>query len=130
MSDEVNFVQDGINRFGDAYRSVDEGVKHLQSRLEAGRKTVEREIDTRRKLFEEQTRDQIEQIQSHAVVQRVLSIKSDTTRQLETSIQSLLDLFDIASKSDIQRVDKKLKQLNRKLRDLEQAKTTNGATAA
>ncbi|MCH2169259.1 hypothetical protein MK489_00630 [Myxococcota bacterium] len=130
MSEQVDFVQDGINRFNDAYRSVDEGVKHLQQRLEAGRKTVEREIDTRRKLFEEQTRGQIEQIQGHAVVQRVLSIKSDTTRQIETSIQSLLDLFDIASKSDIQRVDKKLKQLNRKLRDLEQAKTTNGATAA
>ena len=46
MSEQVSFVQEGVDRVGDAYRSFDEGYQRLQKDLRGRLKTFEKQINT------------------------------------------------------------------------------------
>ncbi len=140
MSEQVGFVQEGVDRIEEAYRSIDKRVQRLQKDLQArrksiekqvtsGRKSVERQIKVRRSTIEKNTRKQVKELRKNTLVKRALGLREDTTKQIEDGVGTVLGFFNIATKNDLSRIDRKLGTINRKLKGLEGKKRANGTAA-
>jgi hypothetical protein len=117
------FVEDGIERFQSAVRSVESEVQKVQKRFEKRRRDLERRAQKRVK----QLRSDIRQ---SPLVKRAESLREDTSRQLESGVDNVLAAFQIASKSDVKKLDRKLNQINRKLKELEKPRSRSSQQAA
>jgi len=124
----TNLVQDGFQRVRTAAETLDRGFQRLQKRFDSQRKTLEKQLGSRRKALTKRTQAQVEQIvalvRDNALIQRAESLREDATRQLETRVGTLLGALSIASKGDLEKIDRKLSQISRKLRDLEKHDAT------
>lgn len=133
MPEQVNLVRDGVDRFNAAFESLGDEFERLQQEFQSRRKSFEKQLADGRKKFEKRTRKQVNRIESelrkNPLVKRARSLQSDVTRQLEDGASRLLSALQIASKSDLQRVDRKLNQLTRKLKEIERARKGNGESA-
>lgn len=141
MSEQASFVQDGFDRLEDAYRSIEESVETLQKDLDKRRKKIEKQLtsnrknfekrmDTNRKRFEKETRKQVAELRKRPLVKKALSFQKDASKQVEERVDAFLEIFNIASQSDLKKVDRKLAQISRKLRELEKAKAAGSAKSA
>ena len=138
MSEQANLVQEGADRVGDAYRSFDEGFQRLQKdlrnrrktfekQINSGRKNLERQINAGRKDFEKRTRKQVSELRKNPVVKRAISARDDATKQIESQVSTVLGFFNIASRTDVERIERMLGQVTRKLKQVERAKKANGS---
>ena len=104
--------KNGVDRFQAAFQSIDEEVQRLQKRFRSRRRTLEKRTQKQfDRLFGE--------LRKIPVVKRADSLRADAAKQLGNGIGSVLGVFRIASKTDIDRIDRRLSQLNRKLREFE-----------
>jgi len=96
------------------------------------RKSLEKEFASKRKTVEKRTRKELKRIQSelkkNPIVKRADAVRKDVTKQVETRVDSLLGLMQVASRSDVQRINKKLTTLNRRLKAIEESRKTNGSS--
>jgi len=121
--------QEGIERFREMFGSFESEFERVQRELKARRRLLERRFDAGRKDIEKRARKARKDLRKNPTFKRLDNLRRDVTRQLEQGAESLLGALQIASKSDVQRIDRKLTQLNRKLKALERAKRTNGQGA-
>jgi polyhydroxyalkanoate synthesis regulator phasin len=130
---EASFVQDGVDRVREAVDSIDGEFQRVQKRIQAQRKSFEKRINKQRSEIEKRTRKEVKRLQTeirkNPVVKRAQTIADDATRQVEQGVERFLGTFQIASKSDVQRIDRKLTQLKRQLKALETRKKAPAATA-
>ena len=130
MAEQPNLVQDGVDRFNTAFESLGDEVERLQREFQSRRKSFEKQLTDGRKKFEKQTRKQVTRIESefrkNPLVKRAEELRSDVVKQIEDGAGRLLGALQIASKGDLQRVDRKLNQLTRKLKEIERARKSNG----
>jgi hypothetical protein len=143
MAENGSFVQEGLDRVSDAYRSLDERVQRFQRELRArrklwekqlgsGRKSLEKQVLSGRRRLERRTRKQWAEIKRSELVKRAQSLQRDARGQLESTLSGVLGWFQIASKNDLDRLDRKLGQIHRKLRELEgtrRPRRSNGSAA-
>jgi hypothetical protein len=135
MAQQASLVQEGVDRFRETLDSIDARRARVQKRLQKQRKSLEKQLESGRKDIEKRTRKQVKRLQTEMrkspVLKRFESLRKDVSKQFERRVESLLDAFQIASKSDVNRIDRKLGQINRKLKDLEEArKQMNGGSPA
>lgn len=134
MAENASFVQGGIDRVSEAYRTLDARVQKLQkelnsrrrsfeSQIQTSRKNLQKQVASGRKNFEKRTRKQLSELRRAHLVRRALAIPSDANQRLEAGVGQLLGLLRIASKSELSRIDRKLDQLNRKLREIEKERS-------
>ena len=130
MSEQVNIVQEGVDRFNAAFERIDDERLRLQKQLQSRRKSFEKQITSGRRDFEKRTRKQVKRLRTelrrYPVVKRVERLQADARRQIETGVDRFLGTFQIASKSDLDRIDRKLDRISRKLKDFEQPRRSNG----
>jgi hypothetical protein len=130
---EASFVQDGVDRVREAVDSIDGEFQRVQKRIQAQRKAFEKRVVRQRTEIEKRTRKEVKRIQTefrkNPVMKRAQSIADDATRQMEQGVERFLGTFQIASKSDVQRIDRKLTQLKKQLKVLETTKKAPAATA-
>jgi len=132
---QANFVQEGVDRGREAVSSIENDFQRVQKRVEkqlnARRKAIEKQVKARRKNFEKRTQKQVRRIRTelkkNPYVKRAQGVVNDATRQWEQGVDTVLGALQVASRRDVDRIDRKLNQINRKLRDLEKAKGGNGA---
>ena len=133
MSEQTNFVQDGVDRVRGAFENLDDEFQRVQKQIQTRRKSIEKRLDTQRKDLEKRTRKEVKRIQKglrkYPVVKRAESIADDASRQLEQGVDRILATFQIASRHDLDRIDRKLGKINRKLREIEKAGKTTGSAA-
>lgn len=133
MSEQVSFVQERVDQFNEAFESVTDEVQRLQKQLRSRRKSFEREFSERRKKLEKRTRKQVNKIESDfnksPLGKRVKGLRGDVERQVEKGIDGVLGVFQIASKSDVQKLDRKIGQISRKLKEIERSRRANGGAA-
>jgi len=132
MPQTESLVDQGVDRVQDALKSADKEFQRIQRRVKTQRRTIERQIGRQRKTiekqaksFEKQAQKRVSEIRKTDLVKRVESLRKDVQEQLETGFESVLAMFQIASKADIQRVDRKLNRINRKLKELEAAPSSS-----
>ncbi len=140
-NDRSSFVEDGIDRIQSAFQSVEDEFEKVQHRVDNGRKDFEKRfrdgrkdfrksakklqkrVETSRKDFEKQTENRVKswqkELRRYAIVRRVEELAEDATKRLEDGMDSLLSNLQIASRSDVKKIDRKLSQLGRKLKTLE-----------
>jgi deoxyadenosine/deoxycytidine kinase len=131
---ELSFVQDGADRVREAVDSIDSEFQKVQKRVQARRKSLEKRLSAQRKDIEKRARKEVKRLQTefqkNPVVKRAQSIADDASRQVEQGVERFLGTFQIASKSDVKRLDRKLNQIGKKLKDLEGRKKAPRASAA
>jgi hypothetical protein len=127
MADQATSIAE---RFDTARGRIDEEVQRVQKQIQARRKQLERQLTSSRKSIEKQTRKQVKQLRGElsrsSVVQQLERIREDAGRQLEGALETMLGVLQIASKGDVQRIDRKLSKLNKKLKEMERTRRTNG----
>ena len=89
-----------------------------------GEKRTRRQV---KKLQTELRRNSIvKQLRANSLVKRVQALPKNATRQIESGVDGLLSALRIASKADLQRIDRRLGQISRKLKDIERNRRANG----
>jgi hypothetical protein len=133
MPEQASFVQERVDQFNAAFDSVSDEVQRVQKQLRTRRKTFERQLSDRRKKLEKSTRKQVNKIESDFkksdVGKRARSLRADAEKRFERGIEGVLGVLQIASKGDVQKLDRKIGQISRKLKDIERAKKANGDAA-
>ncbi len=131
MSEQVSFVQEGVDRFNAAFERIDEERLRLQKQVRARRKSFEKQITSGRRDFEKRTRKQVKRLRTelrrYTVVKRAERLQADARRRIEERVDGFLGLLSIASRSDLERIDRKLDRISRKLKEIEQPRRGNGA---
>jgi hypothetical protein len=137
MSEQASIVQEGIDRFRDAFGNLEDELERVQKQirtrrrklekqLDANRSAIEKRISSGRRDLERRTRRIREEVRKNPAFQRLEGIRKDATRRYEEGVESVLALLQIASKGDLQRIDRKISQLAKKLKEMEQQKKANG----
>ena len=100
----MSFVQESTDSFTDAYESIWKEVRKLQKRVE------------------KQTRKPLRQLRGNLLVKRTQNLGSDARKQVAGGGETVLGYLRIATKSDLQRIDKRLEEIERRLGELSLAK--------
>jgi hypothetical protein len=142
MPETTNLFQDGVDRVREAYGSlgtelqrVQKGLrvrrKKIEKRLETGRKDIEKRLDTQRKQFEKRTAKLRAEIEKNPAVKRLDAIRKDATKQFEQGASRVLNSLQIASKSDLDRIDRKISAINKQMKEMggRRKRPTSEATA-
>lgn len=118
--------QEGIDRFREMFGTFESEFERVQKDLRARRRLLEKRLDAGRKDFEKRARKVRKELRKNPTFKRLDNLRRDATRQLEQGAESVLNALQIASKADVKRIDRKLAQLGRKLKELEHSRRTNG----
>jgi len=125
MAQEASVVRDGVDQLRTAVRRVDRQFRKIQRQVETRRKQLGKQVTSRRKAIEKRAQRELarfqRELQRQPLVKRAESLRADATRQLERGVATFLDALPIVTKREVERIDKKIAGLSRKLRELEKA---------
>ena len=110
MKQETNILDTGLARLREAVGSLEDEVERLQG-----------EFRTRQEDFEKRAEKLRTEIRDSNAVKQLEELRERATRQVEEKLGDLLASLKIASKDDVRRIDRRLRQLNRKLKDLDKS---------
>ena len=131
MAEHETLSEARESRIDEAVQFFDDEFQRIQKELSARRKSLEQEFTSKRKTVEKRTRKELKRIQSelkkNPIVKRADAVRKDVTKQVETRVDTLLARMQIASRSDMQRINKKFTALNRRLKAIEDSRKTNGS---
>ncbi len=131
FTDRIESARGRIDsEIGRVQKQIQARRKQIEKQINTGRKSFEKQLTSSRKSFEKQTRKQVKDLRRSPVVQEVERIGGEVNRQLEGVFERLLGVLQIASKTDLDRIDRKLTKLNKRLKDMERSRKTNGHTPA
>ena len=132
MAENETLSEARESRINEAVQFFDDEFQRVQKELSARRKSLEKEFATKRKTVEKRTRKELKRIQSelkkNPIVKRADAVRKDVTKQVEARVDALMELMQVASKSDVQRINKKLTTLNRRLKAIESSRKINGSS--
>jgi len=101
----------GFDRFNDALRSLDDQIQDLREQFDDRRKGIEKEVRQR-------ADDVQSQLKKNPLYKRAERARKDWEEQIDKARSSVYDVFGLATKSDIDKLNKKLNTISRKLTDL------------
>jgi polyhydroxyalkanoate synthesis regulator phasin len=126
----TSFVDESLGRFRSARERIDDEIQRVQKELVARRKRLERQLASGRKSLERQTRKQVKQlrseIQGNRLLKRLDALRAQAGQQLESVIETALGTLQIASKTEVHKLDRKVAKLARQLKELEDKPRANG----
>ena len=88
------------------------------------------ELKSGRKGLEKRTRKLRSEVLGSPALKRLETLRKDVQQQLTDTADNLLRLLQIASRSDVERIDRKLSQLSRKLREIEEGRASHRSESA
>ena len=125
MAKQANVVQDSVDQVREAVRRVDQGFRRIQKQVETRRRRLAKEVTSRRHLLEKRAQRELgriqKQIQKQPIVKRAEALRADASERIERGVSTFLDVLPIATKSDVERIDRKVSALGRKLKEMEKA---------
>ena len=141
MAEQTNIVREGIDRVSSAFERIPDEVQRVQRELHKRRKSLERQLaGSRRDLgkrtreIEKRTRRQVARLRTEfrrlPLTRRVDQLRSEAEKAIERGVDAFLGVLQIASKSDLDRIDKKLGQVSRKLKEIERSRGNGHAASA
>ena len=130
MAKQASVVQDGVEQVREAVRLVDQGFRRIQKQVETRRRRLAKEVTNRRHVIEKRAQRELgriqKRIQKQPIVKRAEALRAGASERIERSVASFLDALPIATKSDVERIDRKVSALGRKLKEIEKGQ---GASA-
>jgi hypothetical protein len=139
MARNNGLLEEGRERFEGALKDMERDWKRLQRRADQGRKQFEqraqkqvkriqaelrksplvKRAEEQRKVLERRARKLGTELRNSTAVKRAEELRKDAGTRIESQIGSLFGWLRIASAADVSRLERKVDQLNRKLRELE-----------
>ena len=130
MTEQTSFVNEGMDRVTSVFRSIDGELRRVQKQLQTRRKSFEKQLASGRRDIEKQTRKQVRRLQSelkkNPLVRRAQSLRGEATSQIDGVVDRVLGALQIATKNDLDRIDRKLSVLTRKLKELDRGTRRSG----
>lgn len=120
---QTTLVEQGIERVQSALRNAGGELERLQKELVKRRRQIEKDAQKRFRKLEGDVRNS-------PLLKRAGSFQKDAVRQLEDGLDAVLGRLQIASQSDLKRIDRKLGQISRKLTALEKERSPGASQAA
>ncbi len=99
----MSILQNSIDSIGESYRDLD------------------KQIGKRRKTFEKRARKELSGLRKK-LPKRVQRFPQETTRWIEKNVNNIVTYLQLASKSDLNRIDRRLGEINRRLGELNPGK--------
>ena len=151
MPETTSLFQDGVERVRDAYDSLspqiqrvqrelrtrrkkiekrfETGRKDIEKRFASQRKEIEKRLETQRKQFEKRTQKLRSELEKNPAVKRLETFRKDATKQFEQRVTGVLNRLQIASTSDLEKIDRKISLINKQVKEMGKRKrsTSNGA---
>jgi hypothetical protein len=130
MTEQTRFVNEGMDRVTSVFRSLDGELRRVQKQIQTRRRSLEKQLTSGRRDIERQTRKQVKRLQTelrkNPLLKRAQSLRTDVARQIDAAVERVLGTLQIATKNDLDRIDRKLGVLTRKLKELDRGKRGNG----
>ena len=105
----------GFDRFNDALKSLDEQLQDLRERFDHQRHRVEREVRKRAEQVQER-------IQDSDLYKRAERGYKDIGSRVEETRSQIYDVFGIASKAEIEKLNKRLNKISKQIHDLSEGR--------
>ena len=123
MTEQTSIVNEGMERVTSVFRSIDGELRRVQKQLQTRRKSFEKQLASGRRDIEKQTRKQVRRLQvelkKNPLIKRAQTLRGEATSQIDSAVERVLGALQIATKNDLDRIDRKLNVLTRKLKDLD-----------
>ena len=116
---QANIIQDGMDRFETAVKSVEKDFRRLQKRADKRRKELERRADRQLKRIRTELRKNPVMKRAGSAVEAAESFRDDTVKAVGEQVDTLLGSLRIASQGEVSKLERKVGALNRKVRQLE-----------
>ena len=108
----------GYDWFNDALKSLDEQLQDLRERFDHQRRKVER--DVRKRAEKLQAR-----VQESDLYKRAEGARKDLESRVESSRSQIYDVFGIASKHEIEKLNKRLNKISKQLTELSEGRSAS-----
>lgn len=119
MSKRASLLETGLDRVRTTVATATKELRRVQKRVDAQRKTLEKRVATRRKALEKRASSVLDQVRESSLVKTAEALRLGATRQIEARVESVLGVLQIPTRSELERIDRRLSQISRKLKDLE-----------
>jgi hypothetical protein len=131
---EASFIQEGVGRVQSALKSLDKEYRRIQKQADARLRRVEKRAERQIKRLQAGIRRSplARPLARRAedVRRRVEEARSDAQALFEGRLEAMLGTLKIATRTEIEKLERKVALLNRKLQELEQAKPARRKAAA
>src|SRR5215831_248124 len=113
----------GFDRFNDALKSLDEQLQDLRERFDHQRQRVEREVRKRANQVQER-------IQDSDLYKRATQARKDIESRVDETRSQIYDVFGIASKSEVEKLHKRLNKISKQITDLSEGRPVQHSESA
>jgi len=114
MPQQATFIDEGIDRIQSVFKDAESEIQKFQKRADKRRKEI-------RKNAEKRSKDIQKQFRKMPAVKKASQIRADAQKQLDNGVESILGKLPVASRHDLDKMDRRIKTLTRKLNALEKA---------
>lgn len=134
-----NLIEEGVERVEEVFSQLGDDFEQLQKSAEKRRKEFERNAERRLKKFRtelrknewvkraEKQRKDLERradrlrkdVEGSRAFKKVEEIRKDTNQALENGVDAVLETMRIASQGEVTKLERQVKALQRKVRELE-----------
>ena len=108
----------GFDRFNDALKSLDEQLQDVRERFDHQRRRLER--DLRKRAEKLQTR-----VQETDLYKRAEGARKDLESRVDSSRSQIYDVFGIASKHEIEKLNKRMNKISKQLTELSEGRSSS-----
>jgi hypothetical protein len=111
----------GQNPLESAADSLEKEVTRIQKQIQKGRRELEKRIERGRRQLVADVRKSPAYKRATTLRKDADKLRKDAEKQLESGVDNVLAMFNIASKRDLIKIDRRLRTLNKKLTDIEKS---------
>lgn len=118
MAQQTSRVQGGVDE-------IRTRIRRIQRQVTTQRKALEKELTTRRRAIEKRAQREFARVQKEfarqPLVKRAGSLRAGAQSRFEAGVAGFLGALPLATKGEIDRIDRKLRAIDRKLREMEKS---------
>ena len=100
-----------FDRFNDALRNLDDQLQEMRDRFVKGRDRLEKEVRKRTEKIENR-------LKKNPIYKRADQVRKDVEEQVDRARSQFFEAFGIASKSELDRINRKLNTISKRLNEL------------
>ena len=123
MAKQATLIEDGVDQIRQAVRRADREFKKIQKQVDTRRRHIAKQVTTRRRTIEKRAQKELERLQkqfkSQPLVKRAEALRADAQARIERGVSTILTSLPIATRGEVERIDRKVSALGRKLKEME-----------
>jgi polyhydroxyalkanoate synthesis regulator phasin len=127
---EATFIQEGVGRVQSALKSLDKEYRRIQKQADVRLRKVEKRAERQIKRLQAGLLRSPLAKRAEDVRRRVEEARADAQSMFEGRLEAMLGTLKIATRTEIEKLERKVALLNTKLHELERAKPARRAAVA